>query len=89
MSFPRKLKKRALYLSVNVLSMKVLIGTLFFRLQVETGTPFHVVLRATQKSSRLQCKGSIFISQLSQSEFGPVPGIETATTRSAVKRTTD
>ena len=53
------------YLSVNVFSTKVLIGdTIFLRLLMETGPPFYVVIRATRKSRRLQCKGSIFISQL-------------------------
>ena len=47
-------KKNALYLSVNVFSTKVLIGTLFFCLLLWTG-----------------------------------PGIEPATSRSAVKRSTD
>ena len=54
-------KKNALYLSVNVFSTKVLIGT---RLLMETGPPFYVVIRATRRSSRLQDKGSTFISQL-------------------------
>ena len=54
------LKKTALYLSVNVFSTKVLIGTLFLRL----GPPFYEVIRATRRSNRLLCKGSTFISQL-------------------------
>ena len=58
-------KKKALYLSVNVFSTKVLIGdTIFLRLLMETGTPFYVVIRATRRSSHLQGKGSTFISQL-------------------------
>ena len=58
-------KKKALYLSVNVFSTKVLIGdTIFLRLLMETGPPFYVVIRATRRSSRLQGKGSTFISQL-------------------------
>ena len=49
---------------VNVFSTKVLIGdTIFLRL-IETGPPFYVVIRATRRSSRLQGKGSTFISQL-------------------------
>ena len=55
----------ALYLSVNVFSRKVLIGdTIFTSGLVETGPPFYVVIRATQRSTRLQGKGSTFISQL-------------------------
>ena len=57
--------KKALYVSVNVCSKKVLIGdTILFRLLLETGPPFYMVIKATQSSSRLQCKGSTFISQL-------------------------
>ena len=56
--------KNALYLSVKVFSTKVLIGKLFQCLQLETGSPFYVVIRATRRSSHLQCKGSTFISQL-------------------------
>ena len=54
-----------LYLSVNVLSTKVLIGdTLFTSPTRLTGPPFYVVSRATRRSSRFQGKGSTFISQL-------------------------
>ena len=55
-------KKNALYMSANVFGMKVL-GTLSLRLLLKTGTPFNVVIGATQRSSCLQCKGSSFISQ--------------------------
>ena len=34
------------------------------RLQLETGPPFYVVILATRRSSRLQCKESTFISQI-------------------------
>ena len=53
------------YLSINVFSTKVLIGedTIFLRLLMETGPPFYVVIRATRRSRRLQCRGSTFISQ--------------------------
>ena len=37
------------------------------RLQLETGPPLYMVIRATQRSSRLQRKGSTFISHLSYS----------------------
>ena len=58
-------KKIALYLSVDVFSRKVLIGdTIFTSGLVETGPPFYVVIRAAQRSTRLQGKGSTFISQL-------------------------
>ena len=43
-----KKQKKALYLSVNVFSTKVVTGnTIFLRLLLETGPPFHVVIRAT------------------------------------------
>ena len=58
--------KKAFYLSVKVSSTKVLIGDTTFTSRTEDGTamPFYVVFRATQRSSRLQCKGSTFIAQL-------------------------
>ena len=43
---------------------KYQLGTLFLRLQLETRQSFYVVIPATRRSSRLQCKGSTFISQL-------------------------
>ena len=52
-------------MSVDVFSTKVLIrDTIFLLLQLETGPPFYVVIRATRRSSLLQCKGSTFISRL-------------------------
>ena len=56
-------KKNALYMSANVFSMQAL-GTLPLRLLMEKGPTFNVVAWATQRSSRLQCKRSTFISQL-------------------------
>ena len=58
--------KKTFYLSVKVSSTKVLIGDTTFTSRTEDGTamPFYVVFRATQRSSRLQCKGSTFIAQL-------------------------
>ena len=46
------------------------------------GPPLYVVIRARRRSNRLQGTGSTFISRLA-------PGIEPATSRSAVKRSTD
>ena len=64
-------KKKALYLSVNVFSTKVLtVDTIF-----TTGPPFYVVIRATRRSSRLKDKGSTFISQLFKDpEYWSGPG---------------
>ena len=56
--------KNALYLSVNIFSTKDQLGTLFFTSLTEGGSLFYVVIRATRRSSRLQSKGSTFISQL-------------------------
>ena len=54
----KKNKKNALYLSVNVFSKEVLIGTLFLHLLLKTGPPFYRVIQA------MQGNGSTFISQL-------------------------
>ena len=51
-------------LSVNVVSAKVLIEDTILRLVLETGSPFYEVILSSRKSSRLQGKGSTFISQL-------------------------
>ena len=54
---------------------------------METRRPSHVVIQDTRRSSRFQCKGSTFVSKTLS--IGPTPGIELATFRSAVKRSTD
>ena len=63
-----KWKKNALYLRVNAFSTNKNYctnwGLYFLRLLLDTGLPFYVLIRATQRSSRLQGKGSTFISQL-------------------------
>ena len=55
------------------------------------GLPFYVVIQATRRSTRLRGKGSTFTSQLSVKtlSIGPAPRIEPATSRSAIKRSTD
>ena len=45
------------------LAQKYRLGTLFLCLLLEMGLPFYVVIRAIQRSSHLQGKGSTFISQ--------------------------
>ena len=68
---------------------KVLIGTLFFTSPTGDKTAILSVIRATPRSSRLQCKGSTFISSYFKTlSNGPAPGIKPATFRSAVKRST-
>ena len=54
-----------LFLIVNVLSSKALIGDTirFLRFLLETGPPLYMVIRARRRSSHLQGKGSTFISQ--------------------------
>ena len=89
-SFHFVFQKNAPTLSVNVFSTKALIGdTFLLRLLLETGPPFYVVIRATRRSSHLQGKGSTCISHFKTLGVGPVPGIEPATSRSAVKRSNE
>ena len=65
------------------LARKYQLGTLFLRLLLETGSPFYLVTLATRRSSRLQCKGSTFISQLFKDpEYWSGPRNRTAVTRS-------
>ena len=48
------------------------------------GPAFYVVIKAMQRTSHLQGKGSFFISQSYQDpEHGPAPGIKPATSRSS------
>lgn len=53
---------KALYLRVNVLNTKVLIGDNIFFFYM--GVPLHVLIRVTQRFSRLQSKGNTFSCQL-------------------------
>ena len=48
-----------------------------------------MVIQDTPRSSRLQCKGSIYLFYFKTLSNGPAPGMEPATSRSAVKRSTD
>ena len=86
-------KKIALYLSLNVFSTKILIGDTVFTFTIVDGT---VILRghpshAKLRSSRLQCKGTTFISYSYIKTLGywSGPGNWTATSRFSVKRSTD
>ena len=86
-------EKNALYLSVSrYLARRVLIGDgIFLRLQLETGPPFCVVIRAMRRSNFLQCKGSTFFSSVLFKTLskGLTPGIKPVTFHSAVKRSTN
>ena len=54
------------------------------------GLPFYVVIRVPRRSSHLHGKGSTFISQLFYDpEYWYSPRTEPATSRSAVKRSTE
>ena len=87
----KKNKKNALYLSVNVFSTKVLIGTLYFTSPNGDGT---AILRGHPSHAKVQPPAgqrkylhfSVIFKTLS---IGPAPGIEPPTSRSAVKRSTD
>ena len=61
--FPKEKKMHFIWVSMY-LARKCWFGTLFLRLLLGTGPPFYVVIRATRRSTRLQGKGSTFISQL-------------------------
>ena len=88
---PKRQKKNALYLSVNVFSTKVLIGTLYFTSPNGDGT---AILRGHPSHAKVQPPAgqrkylhfSVIFKTLS---IGPAPGIEPPTSHSAVKRSTD
>ena len=57
---------------------------------METGPPFYVVIRATRRLAVCSAKEEpSFLSHFKTLSNGPAPGIEPATSRSAVKRSTD
>ena len=80
--------REALYLSVNIFSTKVLIEDTIFT--SPTGDGIAVLLCHPSHAKVQQGKGRTFISQLSNTlGIVPVPEIEPATSRFAVKRSTD
>ena len=86
-----KIKAKALYLSVNVFSTKVLIGTLYFTSPNGDGT---AILRGHPSHAKVQPpvgqrKYLHFSVIFKTPSIGPTPGIEPATSRWAVKRSTD
>ena len=88
---PKRQKKNALYLSVNVFSTKVLIGTLYFTSPNGDGT---AILRDHPSHAKVQPpagqrKYLHFLVIFKNLSIGPAPGIEPPTSRSAVKRSTD
>ena len=84
-------KKNGLYLSVNVFSTKVLTGDTILTSPTGEGT---AILRDHPSHARgpacCSAKGvPSFLSNFKTLSIGPTPGIEPATSRSAVKRSTD
>ena len=61
------------------------MGTLFLHPLMETGLPFYVVILAACSAKEVPS----FLSHFKTLSNGPAPGIEPATSRSAVKRSTD
>ena len=84
------LGKKCTFIWVSLYTESTNWGQYFLGLHLETGTPFNVIW-AMQKSTRLHCNGSIpsFLSYFKTLSIGPVPGIEPATSRSAVKHFTN
>ena len=79
------LKKKALYLSVNVFSTKVLIGDTIFTSPNGDGT---AILRGHPSHAKVSPPAGQR-KYLHFSVIGPAPGMEPATSRSAVKRSID
>ena len=84
-------KKNALYLSVNVFSTKVLIGDTMFYVS-SWRRDRHFTWSSEPREGPAACRAKevpSFLSYFKTLSIGPAPGIEPATSRSAVKRSTD
>ena len=82
------MKKKALYLSVNVFSTKVLIGDTIFLWRRDR----HFTWSSEPREGLAACSAKevpSFLSHFKTLSNGPAPEIEPATSRSAVKRCTD
>ena len=84
-------RKKAFYLSTNVFSKKVLIRDTIFTSPTGDGT---AILRGHLSHAKVQplCRAKgvpSFLRYFKILSVGPPPGIEPATSRSAVKRSTD
>ena len=80
-------KKRTLFGGQNVFSTKILIWY-----TILTGPPFYLVIRREAREGLAICRAKAvpsFLSHFKTLSIGPVPGIEPATSRSAVKSSTD
>ena len=75
-------------MNVKVFSTKVLIGKLFLRVQLEKGRDRHFTWSSEPREGSLAaCRARgvlLFLSYFKTLNIGPVPGIEPATSRSAV-----
>ena len=80
-------KKRTLFEGQKVFSTKVPIGY-----TILTGPPFYLVIRREAREGLAICRAKAvpsFLSHFKTLGVGPVPGIEPATSRSAVKSSTN
>ena len=87
----RMWKKNALYLSVNVFSTKVLIGDTIFYVSYWRRDR-HFTWSSEPREGPAACRAKevpSFLSYFKTLSIGPAPGIEPATSRSAVTRFTD
>ena len=78
-------------MSVNVFSKKVLIGDTIFTSPTGDGTAISTWSSEPREGPAV-CSAkavSSFLSYFKTLSIGPAPGIESATSRSAVKRSTD
>ena len=90
--YEKQKKNNEIYLRINVFSMKVLIGVTSFTFPTGDGTDRHFTWSSEPRKGPAICRSKAVLSFLSHSKtlsVGPAPGIEPATSRSAVKRSTD
>ena len=84
-------KKKHFFLSVNVFSTKVLIGDTIFTSPTGEGTAISTWSSEPREYPAVWSAKAVpsFLSYFKTLSIGPAPGIEPATSRSAVKRSTD
>ena len=78
-------KERFIWVSMY-LARKCWLGTLFLHLLLETGAPFYVAPEPREGLGDCSAKRVASFLSWPWSSNGPAPGIELATSRSAVKR---
>ena len=87
----RKKEKNALYFSVNVFSTKVLTGDIIFYVSYWRRDR-HFTWSSEPREGLAACSTKVvpsFLNYFKTLRIGPVPGIEPATSRSAVTHSTD